>query len=194
MGSLIHSDRALVKRANTVFAPRCNWHYQLLTSGVFLIDINSGKMLKIQRSAENPTHANEWSIPGGGAKRGETAVQAAVREVGEETDFVVSGGILIPAYLREKPENNKRYLYFIAAVEGEIQPDLSYADSGYREHVKHQWCHPEEWPGKAHKRVKKALKAIGTENLYELALLSFSRQRTLATAQTYREAILAIAS
>jgi mutator protein MutT len=46
----------------------------------------SGRVLLLRR-AEGEDHAGVWALPGGKLKKGETAAEAAVREVMEETGY-----------------------------------------------------------------------------------------------------------
>lgn len=52
-------------------------------AGVGLVLIERGRVLLVRR--RNPPRAGEWSLPGGKQMAGETARQAALRELAEET-------------------------------------------------------------------------------------------------------------
>jgi 8-oxo-dGTP diphosphatase len=58
-----------------------------------IIRDEAARLLLIQR--RNEPGAGQWSLPGGRIEAGETAEQAVVREVAEETGLVVSCGRLV---------------------------------------------------------------------------------------------------
>jgi 8-oxo-dGTP diphosphatase len=66
-----------------------------------IIRDEAARLLLIQR--RNEPGAGRWSLPGGRIEAGETAEQAVVREVAEETGLVVSCGRLVGTVERPGP-------------------------------------------------------------------------------------------
>ena len=64
--------------------------------GVGAVVFHDGAVLLVQR--RNPPCANEWAIPGGKVRLGETLQQAAEREILEETDIHIKAGEPIYAF------------------------------------------------------------------------------------------------
>ena len=155
----------LADRAKAVFAPRANHIYRFMNVSTITVNVHSGKMLKLLRAVEKFPHPSTWSIPGGKADDGETGLEAGAREHWEETRYAFSdAGVLVPAYLREEPEKNKRYLYVVAGVDGQFLPkNLA------PEHDDYKWCDIDEWPGPPHPRVQEAIEAIRKDRILELA-------------------------
>ena len=59
-----------------------------LLRGVRVLAVNgAGEVLLVQHSYGSP----RWTLPGGGMARGETAIQAAARELAEETGCTLTG-------------------------------------------------------------------------------------------------------
>ncbi len=55
---------------------------------------------------------NDWSVPKGHIDSGETPVQAAIREVGEETGFHCSIQQQLPPYFYQTPEGQQVVVHF----------------------------------------------------------------------------------
>lgn len=64
----------------------------MLCAGAVVHD-DAGRLLMIRRGTE--PGRGRWSLPGGRCEPGETAAEAAVREVREETGLVVLAGHLV---------------------------------------------------------------------------------------------------
>lgn len=56
-------------------------------AAVGAVVVDNGKVLLIRRG--KPPRPGQWSLPGGGQELGETYVEAAIREVREETGLVI---------------------------------------------------------------------------------------------------------
>ncbi|HSV66070.1 MAG TPA: NUDIX domain-containing protein [Mycobacteriales bacterium] len=70
-------------------------------AGAVILD-PAGRLLMVRRATE--PGRGRWSLPGGRVEAGETAEQAAVREVREETGLVVQAGRLVGRVDRPAPE------------------------------------------------------------------------------------------
>jgi len=64
--------------------------------GVGAVVFHNGAVLLVQR--RNPPCANEWAIPGGKVRLGETLQQAAEREILEETGIHIRAGEPVYAF------------------------------------------------------------------------------------------------
>jgi len=67
---------------------------------VFLVDPH-GRVLMQHRSADAAVSPNQWSMPGGRIEEGEQPVEAARREVLEETGLAI--GDLVPVWSGTRP-------------------------------------------------------------------------------------------
>jgi 8-oxo-dGTP diphosphatase len=95
------------------------------------IIIEDGKILLIHRRKEGKEY---WVFPGGGVERDETAKEAVVREVREETGLEVS----CSQKFAEHEERGKKHPFFICKIVqgGEL------VFSGPEEQTKDNWYQP----------------------------------------------------
>jgi 8-oxo-dGTP pyrophosphatase MutT (NUDIX family) len=128
---------------------------------VFVTRKNGFEVLILRRSAEQGGY---WHVVAGGVEPGETAAEAAERELREETGLIAEAvaGVEAIEYvypLTEEPAGRgNRYDPSVAQVEvtcfhvtapDDWEPRLDW------EHDAHRWCSPEEafatlrWPGTA---------------------------------------------
>ncbi len=100
-----------------------------------ILDPAADRILLVRR-ADN----SRWAVPGGYMEPGESAAEAAAREVLEETGLQVRIGRLIAVYsnpniLLEYPDGNRYQivaLYFAATpVSGELRPSSETTEVGY---------------------------------------------------------------
>ena len=89
-----------------------------------------GKDLLVLRRSDQVSSPGTWALPGGNLERGETFLEAALREVDEEIlnaprDFIVSG-----EYAFRHPEMN--YSMFVAHVPTYFTPVLNYEHDAYK--------------------------------------------------------------
>jgi 8-oxo-dGTP pyrophosphatase MutT (NUDIX family) len=128
---------------------------------VFVTRKSGSEVLIVHRS---PQHGGYWHVVAGGVEPGETAAEAAERELREETGLVaeVAAGVRVIEYvypLTEEPADRRRQ-YDPAVAEVEVtcfriaapddwEPKLDW------EHDRYRWCEPSEavtalrWPATA---------------------------------------------
>jgi 8-oxo-dGTP pyrophosphatase MutT (NUDIX family) len=125
---------------------------------VFVTRRSSGEVLLVHRA---PSHGGYWHVVAGSVEFGETAAQAAERELHEETGLaaVVSGGSEVTEYAHavtgepaEQQSLNSasvmgvRVTCFCVTADDDWEPTLDW------EHDGHRWCSPTEafealrWP------------------------------------------------
>ena len=128
---------------------------------VFVTRRSASEVLVLHRS---PRQGGYWHVVAGGVEHGESATDAAARELREETGLVaeVTAGIEVTEYvysLTEEPADRRaRYEPTVASVEvtcfrvaapDDWEPTLDW------EHDGHRWCEPDEalellrWPATA---------------------------------------------
>lgn len=80
-------------------------HYQAVLAIIFN---NEGKVLLSKRfePKHKPTH-NKLQFPGGGIEKGETLIDAVIREVKEEADIEIKLLTQVPITIEEKIDNKK---------------------------------------------------------------------------------------
>jgi 8-oxo-dGTP pyrophosphatase MutT (NUDIX family) len=128
---------------------------------VFVTRRGGREVLLVHRA---PSHGGYWHVVAGGVELGETAPQAAQRELHEETGLAaaVSGGIEATEYAnrvtgepadQRSPDDESvkdvRVTCFCVTAADDWEPTLDW------EHDRHRWCSPTEafealrWPGTA---------------------------------------------
>lgn len=87
--------------------------------GVGVVVLRDDAVLLIRRA--RPPREGQWSLPGGAQKTGESVVQAALREVREETgvDVEVRGLLDVIDSIQEDPDGRVRYHYTLVDVYAE---------------------------------------------------------------------------
>lgn len=90
------------------------------------------EFLSICRRGDN----TKWGIPGGKVDPGETNVQAAVREIKEETNIDLDAEHLIPIY-SGACYGDVNFWVTTYLYRGEILPDQIKAEEGFEIDVKH---------------------------------------------------------
>lgn len=74
-----------------------------------LIENTDGKFLLTQRSLNKKWAAGSYEICGGGAKSGESSLEAIIREVKEETGLNVENGQVVYSYFNEDSKRKDNY-------------------------------------------------------------------------------------
>jgi len=90
-------------------------------------------------------HEDRWDLPKGHVDPGETDMEAALRELEEETGFVRDELLIDPDFVYEQryPVSGRRYgngkgdiektlLIFLAHISGPLEPEVT-------EHIGHRW-------------------------------------------------------
>ncbi len=100
---------------------------------VYLFDENDNTLL-IRRSKTDERRPLEWDIPGGAVDEGENYLDAAVREVAEETGIEISRENIhiIWADSAMRPQGNVVWIVFVTRIQ-KIEPKLSF------EHDRSDW-------------------------------------------------------
>lgn len=126
--------------------PLAPGEYQL---GAIIVVVNTaGELLMTLRSPQKKLYPNHWENTGGGALAGETAPQAAVRELFEETGIVCTEEELTPLYrvCRVQPDG-KGTLNEVFALHRELDPKQLTLQPGETTDAK--WVAYEDWEHKA---------------------------------------------
>jgi len=109
--------------------------------GVGAVVFHDGAVLLVQR--RNPPCADEWAIPGGKVRLGETLQQAAEREILEETGIHIKAGEPIYAFdlIENDASGQVRWHYAIIDLQADyIDGEIRAADDA----IAAAWFKPEE--------------------------------------------------
>ena len=112
--------------------------------GVGAVVFHDGAVLLVQR--RNPPCADEWAIPGGKVRLGETLQQAAEREILEETGIHIKAGEPVFAFdLIENDESGKVcWHYAIIDLQAEyLRGEIQAADDA----IAAAWFKPQDLAG-----------------------------------------------
>ena len=112
-----------------------------------ILFFSQGKVLLLKRSNEGD-HAREWDFPGGHIEDGETADQAARRELTEECGVTYTGELLP---IMHTDDGNCDYTTFLSECKDQFTPTLN------DEHTAFIWANIEDYPNKTHPAVKALL-------------------------------------
>ena len=104
------------------------------------IIFDNDNILIIRRSTTDPWKPGWWEIPGGHIDPGENPVEAAAREVAEETNLAVSDLIKVDSVPMGRIY---RYYYATKNWQGEIEFKTN-SESGFVEHDEYKWANIED--------------------------------------------------
>jgi 8-oxo-dGTP pyrophosphatase MutT (NUDIX family) len=128
---------------------------------VFVVRRGDDGVLLVHRS---PQQGGYWHVVAGGVEPGESAAEAAERELREETGLVaeLAAGLEVVEHVdsRTKEPADRTRLHDPDVVQVSVTCFLAYAPRDWEpnldwEHDRHRWCDPEEavgalrWPGTA---------------------------------------------
>ena len=85
--------------------------------GAIAVVVHEGQTLLVQR--RNPPNAGQWGFPGGHVELGETALEAAARELLEETGVTATptGYLANVDVITQSPDGAVQHHYLLAAVQ-----------------------------------------------------------------------------
>jgi 8-oxo-dGTP pyrophosphatase MutT (NUDIX family) len=97
--------------------------------------IKVGDKVLLCKRVEYISRGGEWSIPGGQIENGETPIDAAVRELYEETNIRPTAplnlvGVLPTSLSDDSPKTGVIYI-FLMEVDKEVSPDIESAHDGF---------------------------------------------------------------
>lgn len=122
----------------------------LNASGCVFLAVDSGRILLQQRS-DKSSHPRSWGFFGGKAHKGETPLQALLRELDEEVGMLPDVEKVYPLNIFTSPDKKFIYNTFVVAVFEEFIPVLNNESDGYC------WVKINNWPRPLHPGVKAQL-------------------------------------
>lgn len=120
----------MLKKLNIFFFPFLHMIKSPMTLGVRVIAVNTKGEVALLRH----TYVDGWHLPGGGIDRGENGIDAALRELHEETGIV---GDLKPQlfgfYFNRRVKRDYIAIYRVSGITQEItkKPDHEIAEVGF---------------------------------------------------------------
>lgn len=117
---------------------------------VFRLKNGQPHYLMLKRSNSEKVYPNAWQVVTGSIENNETALQASLRELKEETGFTPEHYWIVPhvnTFYSERSDTIHHTVIFAARVPNGVEPDLS------EEHDEFAWCDLGEskkkliWPG-----------------------------------------------
>jgi 8-oxo-dGTP diphosphatase len=88
--------------------------------GIGGVIVHDGRVVLVKRRFE--PLAGQWSIPGGAVETGETLEACVVREMGEETGFVVEVGPVVEVLDRITRDDEGRVVYHFVLIDYLCRP------------------------------------------------------------------------
>lgn len=114
---------------------------------VIIWNENTKRVLMARRSRKvnNP---KKWNFFGGGIEKGETPIQAAVRELEEEAGINISQSNLYRLDVYKDLKSNRKLYYYLLRVDKKVRTSLNF------EHDKAEWFELDDIPDKLNKPGK----------------------------------------
>jgi len=121
-----------------------------------VIYFDGEKVLLLKRKDDVP-YGGKWGFPGGGAEKGETPEEAAIRETAEETGIKVLPEDLVFLEKVISPDRRDVHVFACKNFEGNVD-----AQKVYKEHDGYEWVAMDELkdydkPDNSDRLIKKAL-------------------------------------
>lgn len=112
-----------------------------------------GAVLLLLRSPGEANYANHWALPGGGGEDGETPMQTAIREAGEEIGIGTRHAWVGEPTLIDEVETptGMTFSTFVQPVRYRFVPELNDEHSGYC------WVMPDSLPSPMHPQVVRVM-------------------------------------
>jgi len=98
---------------------------------------NSNKYLLLKRSINSKSFPGLWDFAGGKYNKGETPTESLIREVKEETTFIIEPGLELKQFQYKKDNWNLIFYYFEPKV---LKGKLKLSN----EHSEYKWFTPKE--------------------------------------------------
>ena len=124
-----------------------------------VIYFDNGKVLLLKRKDKVP-YGGKWGFPGGGAEKGESPKEAAIRETGEETGIKVLPDDLVFLEKVSSPDGRDVHVFACNNFEGNVD-----AKKVYKEHDGYEWVAMDKLkdydkPDNSDHLIKKALSML----------------------------------
>lgn len=120
--------------------PTPQFHPRAAVAAVYIV--YEDKILLLHRQ-DNKSQGNKWGIPGGKVDKGETPLQAAIREIKEETGYDISTQPienLGTVYIEYNEKDHFTYHMFRT----ELQEDPGAVKINFKEHKGFTWVTPSD--------------------------------------------------
>ena len=119
-------------------------------AGALVVSERTGRFL-IAHRAKGTLQPGTWGTWGGAIDAGETALDAVIRELQEETAYVSDPRDILPLYVFNH-ETGFRYSNFLVVIDQEFEPVLNWEMQHYG------WFCFGDWPNPLHFGMRQLLK------------------------------------
>jgi 8-oxo-dGTP diphosphatase len=102
------------------------------TSVRIVLSDHDGRVLMLQRAADDDILPGAWELPGGGIDPGESARQAAARELHEEVGLDLGADALAEWGVFDRPGGRRTAFFAAGCAAGDCAPTLSHEHDDWR--------------------------------------------------------------